>query len=84
MDAIFQLIGERFVDGAMLRDARQSVEPRGRDADTEVGLAFWSRTSVTFMSGAFVDHFKMVWKEFGRKFCDNRIPNRHKGNPLGQ
>jgi hypothetical protein len=34
------------------------------------------------MSGAFVNHFKVGRGEFRRKFCNNRVANRHMAMPL--
>jgi hypothetical protein len=34
------------------------------------------------MSGGLVNDFKMAWGKFGRKFCNNRVTNRHMFTPL--
>src|SRR3569623_783538 len=82
MDVGLELVRQNVVDGAVLRHAAQPNERRCGDADAEMRLPFGPRSSVPLMSCRLVDHFKMGRSKFGGKFCNNRVANRHKCNPL--
>lgn len=75
MDTGLEFGVERFHHGAMLGDAGQAIEPGRGNADTEMGLAFGARTGVTPMFFALVEHFKMAWHEFERKFFNDGVTN---------
>lgn len=66
---------ERFHHRAVLGHAAEAIELRGGNANAEVGLATRSRTGVTPMFLALVDHFKMGWREFERKFFFDDVAN---------
>lgn len=77
MDAAFELGVERFHHGAMLRYARLPGKLLRCDADAEMGFAAVPPSGVTSVFFAFIDHFKMAWSEFDRKFLCNRVANGH-------
>ena len=71
MHARLQFGVERFHHRAVLGHAAEAIELRGGDADVEMRLATGSGTGVSSMFLALVDHLKMAWREFERKFlCD--------------
>ncbi len=82
MDAALELSIERIHYRPVLRDAALTGKGCRSDANPEMGFAFGARTGVTPVAGGLVDNFKMAWGEFGRKFCNNRIANRHMFTPL--
>lgn len=77
MDAALQFGVERFHDGAMLLQAGLASECSTRNSDAIMCLSTRSRTGVTLVSVALVNHFKMVWSEFLGKFLNNRVANGH-------
>ena len=50
MHPVPQFIRQRFVDGAVLGNARQPAQGRGGDADTEMRLPFRTRSRMPLMS----------------------------------
>lgn len=64
-------------DRTVLRDPGLAGKLRGRDSDAEVGFSTLPPTSMTFMSVALVDHFKMGGSEFLRKFLLNVVADGH-------
>jgi len=77
MDAALQLGIQRLHDGAVLLQAGLAGELIGRDTNAEMRLAPRSRTGMTFMSVALIEHFKMARSEFSGKFLNNRVANSH-------
>ena len=68
---------ERFHDRAVRGDAGHPVKPGGTDADAKVGFPALSIAPVTPVLLALVNHFKMAWGEFDRKFFCNLVANGH-------
>ena len=77
VDSGFEFCIERRHDGAMLGETGHAGELGGRDADAEMGLTTLAITAVPSMFLALVDHFKVAWREFDRKFFCNLIANGH-------
>lgn len=77
MNTRFQLGIQRFHNGTMLGEAAEASEGWRCDPDAKMGLAFGPGPGMSLMLRAFVDHFKMAWREFDRKFFDNDVANRH-------
>ena len=69
MHAGLQFRIERLHHRTMLCEPGLTGKGRRGDANAEMGFALGARTSVPLMSGRLVNHFKMAWGEFGRKFC---------------
>jgi hypothetical protein len=61
----------------MLLQTGAAGELGGRDSDAEMAFATGSGTGMTFMSVAFIEHFKMARCEFLGKFLNNRVANGH-------
>ena len=61
----------------MLLQTGAAGKLRGRDSDAKMRLSAGSRTGMTRMSVALIEHFKMGWYEFLGKFLNNRIANGH-------
>ena len=72
-----KLVRQRGVDLPVLLKSRLAHEPRGGDANPKMALAFGPRASMAGVARAFVDDFKMAWREFDRKFFNNDIANGH-------
>ena len=77
MNARSQFGIKRFHHGAMLGQATEAGKGWRRDPDAEMRLAFRPGAGMALVLRAFVDHFKMAWREFDRKFFDNDVANRH-------
>ena len=77
MDAAFEFSIQRLHNGTMLLQTGQTGKLRGRDSDAEMRLPAGSRTGMTLMSVAFIEHFKMGRCEFLGKFLNNRVANGH-------
>ena len=77
VDATFEFGIERLHDRTMLCDTGHSDELWGRDADAEMGLTALAITAMSPMFLALVDHFKVGWREFDRKFFCNLVANGH-------
>ena len=68
---------ERFHDGAMLGQAGLAGQAGGGDADAKMRLTSGIPSGMASMLLALVNHFKVAWREFDRKFFDNDVSNRH-------
>jgi hypothetical protein len=77
MNARLQLRIQGVHYGTMLGEAAEAGKGGRRNPDAEMGLSFGSRARVPLVLRAFVNHFKMAWREFDRKFFDNDVANRH-------
>ena len=77
MDAGLEFGVERFHHRTVLGDARQAGEGGGSDPDAEMALATGARAGMPSMFLALVQHFKMAWREFERKFFNNGVANGH-------
>lgn len=64
-------------DGAVLSKAGLARESRNRNADAKMRLASGVPPGMASMLLALVNHFKVAWREFDRKFFDNDVTNRH-------
>lgn len=84
VDAPFEFAFERLHHRPMLREAGLAGKLRARDSDAEMGLAPFPPTGMPFVSGAFVNDFKMAGSEFLGKFLLYRVANRHRiPGPVG-
>ena len=61
----------------MLREAALTSEDRSSDTDAEMRFASGVPSRVAPVLLALVNHFKVAWREFERKFFDNDVSNRH-------
>ena len=77
MDAALEFGIQRLHDGTMLLQTGAAGKLGGRDSDAEMCLSAGSRTGMTLMSVALIEHFKMGRSEFLGKFLNNRIANGH-------
>ena len=77
MDAAFEFSIQRLHNGTMLLQTGTAGELRSGDSDAEVAFATRSRTGMTLMSVALIEHFKMGRSEFLGKFLNNHIANGH-------
>ena len=82
MHAGFDLVVEALHDGAVLPDAALACQSVRFDSHSEMRFATRSRTGMTLMPIALVNDFKMARGKFCRKFCNNRLANRHIVRPL--
>jgi len=72
-----QFLVERFHDGPVLGETGLASEAGSGDADAKMRLASGIPPGMASMFLALVDHFKVAWREFDRKFFDNDVSNRH-------
>ena len=77
MDAAFEFSIQRLHNGTMLLQTGAAGKLGGRDSDAEMRLTTGSRTGMTLMSVAFIEHFKMGRCKFLGKFLNNRVANGH-------
>jgi hypothetical protein len=64
-------------DGAVLCKAGLIRQTWRRDANAKMRLASGIPPGMASMLLALVNHFKVAWREFDRKFFDNDVTNRH-------
>ena len=83
VDTALELGIERLHHGAMLCESGLAGKLAGPDSDAEMGLAAFTPTRVTMVAIAFVDNFKMGWREFLGKFLNNRVANGHRNTSSG-
>ena len=77
MHAGLQFGVEGFHDGPVLGEAGLAGKARSGDADAEMRLPSGVPSGMASMLLALVNHFKVAWREFDRKFFDNDVSNRH-------
>lgn len=77
MHAAFQFLIQRFHHRTVLGKTALSSQAGRGNTNTKMRFAGGVPSGVTPVLVTFVNHFKVAWREFDRKFFDNDVANRH-------